>query len=115
MMPPRTHVFFHRAYFVAIFLKGFNGLLEFLAGLIFAIAGSERLYAWVIRLTAPELYRDRDGTIVMCSNCRKTRRVGVAPETWDWVAALVANQPAGVSHGLCKICLEYYYPFPVDI
>ena len=60
MISKRTHVFFHRAYFVAIFLKGFNGLLEFMAGLIFAIAGSARLYAWVIRLTAPELYRDPD-------------------------------------------------------
>ena len=56
----KRHIFFHRAYFVAIFLKGFNGLLEFLAGLIFAVAGAPRLYDWVIRLTAPELYRDPD-------------------------------------------------------
>jgi uncharacterized membrane protein len=61
----KRSVFFHRAYFVAIFFKGFNGLLEFLAGVIFAIAGAPRLYDWVIHLTAPELLKNPDNTTAL--------------------------------------------------
>ncbi|HXS07785.1 MAG TPA: DUF2127 domain-containing protein [Rhizomicrobium sp.] len=47
--------FFHQAYLAAILIKGFDGALEALAGLIILITGPERLYEWVLRLTAPEL------------------------------------------------------------
>jgi hypothetical protein len=53
-------------------------------------------------------YRNQDRFIVMCSNCRRTRRPG--SDTWDWVPDFVAHLPPLVSHGLCKLCLEYYYP-----
>jgi uncharacterized membrane protein len=49
----------HRAYLVTIFVKGFDGALETLLGLIIAIFGSDRIYAFVIHVTAPELYDDR--------------------------------------------------------
>ena len=55
-------------------------------------------------------YRDEHGIMVMCSNCRRTRRSGVEPETWDWISEYVAHQPPMVSHSLCDLCLEYYYP-----
>jgi uncharacterized membrane protein len=45
----------HYAYLGAILIKGFDGAIEALAGLVIAITGPERLYEWVIRLTAPEL------------------------------------------------------------
>ena len=45
----------HYAYLVVILIKGFDGAMEALAGLIIAVTGPERLYEWVIRLTAPEL------------------------------------------------------------
>lgn len=45
----------HYAYLAAILVKGFDGALEALAGMIIAITGPERVYEWVIRLTAPEL------------------------------------------------------------
>jgi uncharacterized membrane protein len=45
----------HDAYLVVILIKGFDGAMEALAGLIIALTGPERLYDWVIRLTAPEL------------------------------------------------------------
>jgi len=45
----------HYAYLVAILIKGFDGAVEALAGLVIAVTGPERLYDWVIRLTAPEL------------------------------------------------------------
>jgi hypothetical protein len=57
-----------------------------------------------------DLYRNAQGVIVMCSNCRRTRRAAVEPETWDWVADFVRRMPGGVSHGLCNLCLNYYYP-----
>jgi uncharacterized membrane protein len=46
---------FHRAYLVAILIKGFDGAVEALAGVILVIAGPQRFFEWVIRLTAPEL------------------------------------------------------------
>ena len=45
----------HNAYLGAILIKGFDGALEALAGLVILITGPQRLYRWVIRLTAPEL------------------------------------------------------------
>jgi uncharacterized membrane protein len=45
----------HYAYLVAILIKGFDGAVEALAGLILAATGPDRIYEWVIRLTAPEL------------------------------------------------------------
>ena len=45
----------HRAYLAVILIKGFDGAVEALAGLIIAAAGPEWIYGWVIRLTAPEL------------------------------------------------------------
>ena len=45
----------HIAYLVAILIKGFDGAAEALAGFVILITGPERLYEWVIRLTAPEL------------------------------------------------------------
>lgn len=45
----------HRAYLAAIFVKGFDGALETVAGLVIAFAGSWQLYILAINLTAPEL------------------------------------------------------------
>jgi hypothetical protein len=58
---------------------------------------------------APDLanYRNDGGLIVMCANCRKVRRSDKS--AWDWVPAWVAAQPERVSHGLCFVCLEFYY------
>jgi hypothetical protein len=56
------------------------------------------------------VYRNHHGVVVMCSNCRRTRRADKHPETWDWVSDFVMHQPARVSHGLCNLCLDYYYP-----
>lgn len=57
-----------------------------------------------------ELYRDQNGFIVMCGNCRRTRRPAGESETWDWIPGFVANTPQMVSHGLCGLCLQYHYP-----
>jgi uncharacterized membrane protein len=41
---------------VTIFVKGFDGALETLLGLVIAVFGPDRLYAFIIHVTAPELY-----------------------------------------------------------
>jgi uncharacterized membrane protein len=46
----------HLAYVTTIAIKGFDGGLETLAGLVIWITGPQRLYRWVVRVTAPELF-----------------------------------------------------------
>ncbi len=53
-------------------------------------------------------YRDKNGLIYMCANCRRTRRVD-DPTAWDWVPAYVQNPRRDVSHGVCSFCRDYYY------
>ena len=52
-------------------------------------------------------YRAVTGIVTMCGNCRRTRRVDQA--RWDWVPAWVSAQPERVSHGICALCLGFYY------
>ena len=52
---PHRSSWLHKAYLVAILIKGFDGAVEVVAGAVILITGPERLYEWVIRLTAPEL------------------------------------------------------------
>ncbi len=54
------------------------------------------------------IYRDSAGLMHMCANCRRTRRAH-EPEAWDWVPAHLDGELPGVSHGVCPMCLEYYY------
>lgn len=59
-----------------------------------------------------ELYRDARGMIVQCSCCRRVRRPDPASDeqaVWEWVPAFVEATPARTSHGLCVMCLAYYY------
>jgi hypothetical protein len=56
-------------------------------------------------LDAP--YRAATGIMTMCSNCRRTRRADQS--RWDWVPAWVSALPAQVSHGICPVCVSYYY------
>ena len=55
------------------------------------------------------IYRQQDGMLVMCSHCRRTRRVDES-QVWDWVPEYVERLPRGASHGLCDVCREYHYP-----
>lgn len=54
-------------------------------------------------------YEGADGLIVMCCNCRKTRRLGEWG-TWDWVPAHLQRAAGTVSHGICPICSAHLYP-----
>jgi uncharacterized membrane protein len=54
----------HLAYLVTIAVKGFDGAVELLIGLLIALAGPERLYLFILRITAPEL-DDHPGSVVV--------------------------------------------------
>jgi uncharacterized membrane protein len=45
----------HAAYLVAIGIKGFDGIIETVLGLLIAMAGPDRLYLAVLHVTTPEL------------------------------------------------------------
>lgn len=56
-------------------------------------------------------YINDEGFVVACSNCRRFRRSGTE-DAWDWVPCFIDNPPTDVSHSLCSICLDFYYPTP---
>jgi len=58
----------------------------------------------------PALYRGEDGLIRQCAHCRRIRRADEA--RWDWVPEWVDRHPGNVTHGVCEICFDYYYPRP---
>jgi uncharacterized membrane protein len=45
----------HYVYLGAILIKGFDGALETVLGLVISLTGPQRFYDWLIRITAPEL------------------------------------------------------------
>ena len=55
----------------------------------------------------PEAYRTRDGIVVMCSNCRRVRRRDNSG--WDWMPSKLVDEMGLISHGLCSLCLDFYY------
>lgn len=55
-MPARGSAL-HLAYLVAIAIKGIDGLIEFVAGVLIAALGSHELYRFAVWATAPELAR----------------------------------------------------------
>ena len=90
----------HRAYLAAVIIKGIDGALETIAGLVIAFAGSWQLYILAINFTAPEL----------------DLHPGNAAMQWirDGAERLFIHTPGGfvvfylLVHGLLKlaICIE---------
>ncbi len=56
-------------------------------------------------------YNNANGIIHQCAHCRKVKNVK-ENDRWDWVSEYVKTIPANISHDICPICLEYYYPAP---
>jgi CheY-like chemotaxis protein len=52
-------------------------------------------------------YVSANGIIIMCSNCRRVKRSD--EPRWDWVPSWLTNAPVPVSHGLCHVCLAFYF------
>lgn len=53
-------------------------------------------------------YHDEHGMLHQCMHCRRVENLLRA--RWDWVPAWVERVPQHTSHGLCPVCLAYYYP-----
>ena len=54
----------------------------------------------------------KHGMVTMCAHCRCSRWNGT-PERWDFVPEYLqftGPETAQVTHGLCPICVAYFYP-----
>jgi hypothetical protein len=58
-------------------------------------------------LALPARYVDEHGLVAQCSNCRKVRRADRS--AWDWVPEWVAQSPSGTTHGICEVCVGFYW------
>ncbi|BCR05381.1 hypothetical protein DESUT3_24500 [Desulfuromonas versatilis] len=57
----------------------------------------------------PDDYFDPHGFAHQCAHCRRVKNLRVK-DRWDWIPALVAAPHPDVSHGLCPVCRDFYYP-----
>ncbi|MDZ7826889.1 MAG: hypothetical protein U5R48_13845 [Gammaproteobacteria bacterium] len=57
----------------------------------------------------PASYLDEHGLLHQCAHCRRMANQ-TEPARWDWVPAWVEAPPPNLSHGICPLCLEYYFP-----
>lgn len=53
-------------------------------------------------------YLGGHGTIAMCCHCRRTRRQD-GTNVWDWVPAYLETRKWKISHGMCPVCVSYFY------
>lgn len=60
-----------------------------------------------------DTYLTDDGFLITCSNCGRFRHADNRDQ-WDWIPSYLRQAPAPVSHGICQICLNYYYRVAVD-
>jgi len=54
-------------------------------------------------------YLNEHALVVQCAACRRIKHQQ-RPGRWDWIPAWVRRPPQRTSHGLCDLCLSYYYP-----
>lgn len=54
----------------------------------------------------PDRYRDPEGLIRQCAECRRTAVPGSG--RWEWVPSLLDRHQVQVSHGLCEVCIQVY-------
>jgi hypothetical protein len=56
-------------------------------------------------------YVDENGLTVMCCHCRRTRQArNIGNAKWHWIPDFLKSPPKNVSHGLCELCLHFFYP-----
>jgi uncharacterized membrane protein len=103
---------FHLAYLVAIIIKGFDGLIETVAGLIIAIYGSQRVYDFAVWATAPEIAKHPDSHAV---HAIRHGAYGLAHSSHKFAVVYL------LAHGVLKLGLvvnlliEHLWIFPVSI
>lgn len=52
------------------------------------------------------LYRHPNGLLYQCSNCRRTKTLA---GEWVWIPEWVSRSPEKTSHGICKVCMGFYW------
>lgn len=86
----------HLAYLLTLAVKGFDGGVETLAGLVIWLTGPQRIYRWVVRVTAPELF---DGNHVAAVHAIRKGAEHLATTGAHFVEFYL------VVHGLLKLAL----------
>jgi uncharacterized membrane protein len=86
----------HLAYLATLTVKGFDGAVEILAGLVILLTGPQRIYHWVVRVTAPELY---DGSHVAAVHAIRSGAEHLATTGAHFVEFYL------IVHGLLKLAL----------
>ncbi|KAB0670484.1 hypothetical protein F6V30_10090 [Oryzomonas sagensis] len=54
-------------------------------------------------------YHNEHELVIQCAACRRIRHQQLEGR-WDWIPAWVSQPPERTSHGLCDLCMSYYYP-----
>ncbi len=67
-----------------------------------------RAHDRVARQAIEVRYRDADGLILQCANCRRVRDTE-SQGAWHWIPDWVSKPPDLTSHGICSICIGVYY------
>lgn len=52
-------------------------------------------------------YRNAQGMITQCSNCRRTLQPST--KAWHWIPAWIAQPNPKLSHGLCPACAGFFW------
>lgn len=55
-----------------------------------------------------ENYIDKNGILHQCANCRRIVNLTNQGQ-WDWIPKFISNIYPKTSHGICSICMKYYY------
>lgn len=109
---PSRSTSLHLAYLVAIAIKGIDGLIEFVAGVLIAVFGSHGLYRFAVWATAPELVR-HPGNHAIHAIRHGAYHLAHGPHRFAIIYLL--------AHGLLKIGLvinlfiEHMWIFPVSV
>jgi hypothetical protein len=55
-----------------------------------------------------EDYAGKDGRAIMCSNCRRVKRLS-PPGPWEWIPELLWHGRFSITSDLCEFCMAYHY------
>ena len=108
----RRRPLLHLAFFVAIAIKGLDGFIEAVAGIVFAIAGSQQVYNLALWATAPELERHPASRAV---HAIRHGAYGLTHASHRFVVTYL------LLHGLIKLALvinlmiERMWVFPISV
>jgi uncharacterized membrane protein len=95
-MAARKSSLMHLAYLATLTVKGIDGAIEIMAGLVILLTGPQRIYRWVVRVTAPELY---DGSHVAAVHAIRRGAEHLATTGAHFVEFYL------IVHGLLKLAL----------